>query len=310
MMIRSLKELVERASSMEKRTCIAVVAAHDRHTLEAVTEAKKMNIATPILIGDKGLIEEILTSLSEDISCYEVIHCTEVDESVEIASSLVSEGRADAIMKGKLQTGEIMRGLLKKESGLRGSRNLSITGLFDFERYGKIFGITDVAITPHPDLKAKRDILMNALDLLHSLGLEEPKVACITASETVHPKQPETEDAARLKDMYINGELGKCIVEGPISLDLATDMESAKIKGYESPVAGNADLFLMPDLVSANVFAKCITGMAGGKTAGIVLGARVPVILVSRSASAEEKYYAIALASCAAPYLKEKFDRQ
>ena len=304
-MIQNFDELKERAASMEKKTRIAVVFAHDEHTLEAITDARRAGIAEAVLIGDEGEISRILTELGDDPSQYQIIPEDSIDAAVKTAADLIHTGEADAIMKGKLQTGEILRGILKKENGLRTDRSLSVTGIFQAPGYHKMFGVTDVAITPHPDLSGKKSILLNALDLLHALGLENPKVAVIAAAETVSPKLQETVDADALKQMNQNGEIEGCIVEGPISLDLATEPEAAEIKNYNSPVAGDADLLLLPDLVSANALAKCVTGMAGGRTSGIVLGAAVPVILVSRAARAEEKFNSIALAAVSAPYFRK-----
>lgn len=306
-MIERFDELTGMAQAMHEKTKIACVAAHDLHTLEALTAARKSGIAEAILIGNSDEIQSMLTELDEDPKDYEILQCTDIDEAISMAATFVKEGKAGAIMKGKLTTGEIMRGILRKENGLRTGRNLSVTGLFEIPGFDRILAVTDVAITPHPDLEGKKGILMNALDILHALGMEEPKVAVIAAAETVNPKVPETVDAAILKECNQKGEITGCIIEGPISLDLALDEGSAMVKGYESPVAGKADLFMMPDLVSANVLAKSITGIAKGRTAGIVLGAKVPIILVSRSASAEEKYTAIALAAVTAPYFANKY---
>lgn len=306
MMIKNFEELKDRACSMEKKTKIAVVFAHDEHTLEAISEARREGIAEAVLIGDEEEIVKILREFNEDPTDYEIIQEDDIDRAVKRAADMIQSGEADAIMKGKLQTGEILKGILKKENGLRTDRSLSVTGVFLAPGYHKMFGVTDVAINPHPDLEGKKSILLNALDLLHALGLETPKVAVIAAAETVNPKLPETVDADALKQMYLRGEIKDCIIEGPISIDLATEKESVELKGYESPVAADADLLLLPDLVSANAFAKCVTGMAGGRTSGIVLGAKVPVILVSRAARAEEKFNSIALASVVAPYFREK----
>ncbi len=304
-MIKDFKTLIETAQQMPEKTKIAVAFAHDYHTLQAICAAKQKGIADAILIGNSEEIKKILGELSENPADYEIIECDDINESVTIAASLVKEGKAGAIMKGKMQTGEIMRGVLKRENELRTGRTLSVTGLFETPGYHKMFAITDVAITPHPDFEGKKQILLNALDMLHALGNENPKVAVIAAAETVNPKLQETVDAATLKELNQNGEITGCVVEGPISFDLATDKESVEVKGYESPVAADADLFLMPDLISGNVFAKCVTGMAGGRTGGIVLGAKVPVILVSRAARAEEKLNAIALATVTAPYFSK-----
>ena len=220
-----------------------------------------------------------------------------MDESLNIAVKLIHEGKANVMMKGKLETAQIMRGVLKKENDLRKGGLISVTGFFEIPGVDKLIAVSDMAVNTYPDLEGKKHILENAVSVMHAMGIENPKVAVLAAVEKLNPKMPETVDADALKQMNIKGEITGCIVEGPISFDIATSKEAARIKGFSSPVAGEADLLLVPDIVSGNILAKCLTGFAKAITAGVVVGAKIPIILVPRSAEATDKYYSIALAA-------------
>lgn len=196
-------------------------------------------------------------------------------------------------MKGKCETGTIMKVLVNKETGIRKSDTMSLVGFFESPYYHKVFAITDPALLTYPNLEQKKAMIRNAVGAFHALGEDDPKVAIIAAVEKVNPKMPETVDADAIKQEGIEG----CTIEGPISLDLAMDPQSAPIKGYVSPVAGDADLLVMPNIVTANATAKAITVIGGGRTGGVVLGAKVPVLLVSRAASADDKYMSIVMAA-------------
>lgn len=301
-MFQTFEELVNAAKAMQSKTRIALCCAQDEHALEAISMARSQGIAEGILIGNQEQVESILTKLGDHLSNYEFIPAEGAEQAVAKAAELVRRGEAGVMMKGKLQTGELMSNVLKKENGLRDSKVLSVCGNFHLPQYinsmrPRIFSITDPALNVRPDLEAKRAMLENAVRLRHAMGDEMPKVAVIAATETVNPKMSETVDAQQLKEWNLSGVITGCTVEGPISLDLAMNPESAAIKGYESPVAGDADLLVMPDLVSANVLAKSITELAGGTTAGIVLGARVPIVLVSRASTASDKFYSVAQAA-------------
>lgn len=301
-MFQTFEELVNAAKAMQSKTRIALCCAQDEHALKAISMARSQGIAEGILIGNQEQVESILTKLGDQLSNYEFIPAEGAEQAVAKAAELVRRGEAGVMMKGKLQTGELMSNVLKKENGLRDSKVLSVCGNFHLPQYinsmrPRIFSITDPALNVRPDLEAKRAMLENAVRLRHAMGDEMPKVAVIAATETVNPKMSETVDAQQLKEWNLSGVITGCTVEGPISLDLAMNPESAAIKGYESPVAGDADLLVMPDLVSANVLAKSITELAGGTTAGIVLGARVPIVLVSRASTASDKFYSVAQAA-------------
>ncbi len=292
-------ELADLVRQMPQKSKIAVAAAEDEHTLQAIAAAVNEGIADAVLIGDETRIGEILAKLGENREEYEIIRAGDVDECLETAIGLIHEGRANALMKGKMGTAEIMRAVFKKDNGLIKGGLVSLVGIYDCPNYHKLFAVSDVAINTHPDLDGKKAILENAVDLLHSLGVENPKVGVLCAVETVSPKMQETLDANALKEMNQKGEITGCIVEGPISFDLAMVPEAAAIKGFDSPVAGDADLLIAPDLCCGNTLVKAMTELGGTSVAGTIVGARVPIILLSRSASAQDKLNGIALAAYA-----------
>lgn len=304
MNITSFQELVNYVQGLEDKPKVAVVCAHDEHTLESIVDARKDGLIEPLLIGKEDTTSDILKSLGENPENYTIINRDEIEDCVETAIELVNENKANAIMKGKLETGQLMKNILKKEHGLIGDRILSLIGFYETDKYHKLFAVSDMGLNTYPDVEKKKKILENAVKLIKCFGVERPKVAVLAAVEKENPKMPETVDAAQLKKWNEEGEIKDCIVEGPISFDLATSKEAAEIKGYESQVAGDADLLLVPDIVSGNILVKCLTGFAGAKTAGIIIGAKVPIILTSRSAEASDKYYSIALAALAGSKLR------
>ena len=296
---KNFAELIETVKGLPTKPSVAVVMAQDEHTLQAISRAVNEGLIEAYLIGDVPAIESILAELGEDKAKYTIIQKDTVEDAMACAAQLVHEGKCGALMKGKLETGQIIKGVLNKDNDLRGSGLISLMGLFESPVYHKLFGVTDVAINVYPDLEGKKGLINNAVDALHKLGVECPKVAVIAAVEKVNPKMKEAVEAGELKEMNQRGEITGCIVEGPISLDLAMVPESAKIKGYESPVAGDADLLVAPDLVSGNLFVKGLTELGGCETGGMVLGAKVPIILVSRAAKASDKFNSIALCAYA-----------
>jgi len=300
MQIKSFKELAAAASAMPVKTVVAVVEAHDNHTLEAVIEAKKDGIIEGMLIGNEEKIKEILTANGADPADYQIIGTNALEESLQVAVENINAGKATAIMKGKLETGQFMKAIVNKQNGLLSGGLLSLVGLYEHANYHKLLAVTDQGLNTYPDLNGKKNLIINAVGLLKKLGVEEPKVAVLAAVEKVNPKMPESVDGAELKKMNQEGEITGCIVEGPISFDLAVKQGAAAIKGYESPVAGDADILVVPDIAAGNILVKCMTDYAGAMTAGTILGAKVPVIVTSRSAEASDKYYSIALAAYAA----------
>ena len=301
MKITCFENLVSEAKKMQQKTVVAVVEAQDEHTLQSVIAAADDGIIIPKLIGSAEKIKNLLARFAPDSEKFSITPSGGVAESLKLAVEMINTGRATAIMKGNLESADYLKAIVNKENCLlEAGMMLSLTGLFTLPQYHKVFAISDVALNTYPDLEGKKIILQNAVGMLRALGFEKPKVAVLAATDKLNPKMPETIDADALKKMNQNGEITDCIVEGPISFDLATCPKAVKIKNYSSPVAGDADLLIVPDIVSGNILAKSLTGMAGARTAGIVLGAKVPVILTSRSAEVSDKYYSIALAACVA----------
>ncbi len=304
MRITCFDDLANAARNMPVKTVIAVVEAQDEHTLESVVKVARDGIMIPVLIGNTKKIKALLARLGADPYGFDIVESGGADESLQKTVELINAGKATAIMKGMLDSGRFIKAIVNKRNNLTAGGLLSVCGFFETPNYHKLFAVSDMALNTYPDLAVKKAILKNAVGLFHSLGYERPKVAVLSSVETVNPKMPDTVDGGTLKKMNQDGEIGGCIVEGPISFDLATSAEAARIKGYESPVAGDADLLIVSDIVSGNILAKCLTGFCGAVTAGNVLGAKVPVILTSRSAETSDKYYSIALAAYAAANYK------
>ena len=292
-MIKDFAQLKAMLQAMPKKSRIAVAPAHDLHTLEAIAHAAADGMVEPVLIGDEPEIRAILSELPVTLKDAVIIHIEDPVACVQKAADMVRAGEADCIMKGKIETGKLMKVLVNKEQGIRKSDTMSLLAFMESPHYHKVFAITDVGLLTYPTKDQKKAAIQNAVAAFHSLGVEDPKVAVIAAVEKVNPKMKESVEAEEIKTEGISG----CTVEGPISYDLAMDPDSAAIKGYESPVAGDADILVMPDIVSGNVAAKTITVLGGGRTGGVVLGARVPVLLVSRSATADDKYMSVVLAA-------------
>ena len=247
----------------------------------------------PVLIGDEPKIREILAQIGTDADKMTIIHVEDPTEAIQKAADMARDGEVDCIMKGKTETGALMKVLVNRERGIRKNDTMSLLAFMESPNYHKVFAITDVGLLTYPSKDQKKAAIQNAAEAFHALGVEQPKVAILAAVEKVNPKMKETVEAAEIKEEGVEG----CIIEGPISYDLAMDPASAPIKGYVSPVAGDADLLVVPDIVSGNIAAKTITVIGGGRTGGVVLGAKVPVLLVSRAASADDKYMSIVIAA-------------
>jgi len=299
-MIKNFNDLLTKVKDQKAPKKVVVVSAHDEHTLSAIGVAYRDGIAEPILIGDSEKIKQMIEVGGFPISDTVIYDEKDDTAAAKKAVSMIREGAADFLMKGKLQTADLLREVVNKEYGLNKGRVMSHFSIFEIAGYHKLLVLTDGGMVPYPDIEEKSQLIMNAVDVLHSLGYEEPKVAALVAAELVNPKMPESVDADTLKKMNKEGKIKGCIVEGPISYDLAMSREAAKIKAYESPVTGDADILLMPDMVSGNILAKAFQFTAGAKMAGIVVGAKVPIVLVSRSATAEEKYLSLALSAASA----------
>lgn len=292
-MIKNFEQLKAMLKAMPVKRKVAVVPAQDEHTLEAISHAYKDGMVEPVLIGDEPKIREILAQTGTDADKMTIIHVEDPTEAIQKAADMARDGEVDCIMKGKTETGALMKVLVNRERGIRKNDTMSLLAFMESPNYHKVFAITDVGLLTYPSKEQKKAAIQNAAEAFHALGVEQPKVAILAAVEKVNPKMKETVEAAEIKEEGVDG----CIIEGPISYDLAMDPASAPIKGYVSPVAGDADLLVVPDIVSGNIAAKMITVIGGGRTGGVVLGAKVPVLLVSRAASADDKYMSIVIAA-------------
>lgn len=299
MVIKNFDELIKKVQNFEGRKKVAVAAAHDEHTLEAVMHAVENNIVDPVLIGDKKKIIEILDKLGKKVSDEAIIDAANEAEAAEKAVAIAKNGEVNLIMKGKIQTADLLKAVVDKEKGLRTGKVMSHISIQEIPSYHKLLATTDGGMLMYPDLEQKKKIIENAVEVFHSLGYEMPKVAVLAAVETVNPKMPEAVDAAKLKEMNQKGEIAGCIVEGPISYDLAMNKESSEIKGYSSPVAGDPDILVVPNITAGNILGKCLVYSAGAKMAGFIVGAKVPIVLTSRGSSAEEKYLSLVISAAA-----------
>lgn len=294
MTLNCLQDLREQLGAGKKITC-AVACAHDAHTLEAILTMRDEGLMDCLLIGHADAIREIAAAHRFAVSEAEIVPCTTDEEAAAIAVALVREGRAGFILKGLLQTGTLLKAVVNKQTGLNMGNVISHFLLMELPGYQKLLAVTDSGMIPAPDLDTKKAIVRNAVAALDKLGYKKPLFATLCAAETVSPKIQETVDAAALKTAALDGELGNCYVEGPISFDLTMNPDSAKIKHYESPVVGNADGLIVPGLTAGNIMVKGLIQFAGAKMAGCILGAKCPIALISRSASYEEKYYSLVL---------------
>lgn len=293
-MIRGFEDVLKLAKERGPKT-ISVAAAQDKEVLIAVKEAKEMGIADAILVGDKDKITQIANEIGMNLDDFEVIDLKDLKEASRKAVELVSSGKAHMVMKGLVDTSIILKAVLDEEIGLRTGKVLSHVAVFDIETYDKILFVTDAAMNIAPNLEQKKQIVENAVFVAHSLDIENPKVAVICAKEKVNPKMPATVDAEKLEEMNRNGEITGCIVGGPFALDNAISKEAAKHKGIEHPVAGDADILLMPYIEAGNVLYKSLVFLSKAQNAGVIVGAKAPVVLTSRADSESAKLNSIAL---------------
>ncbi|MFR3569427.1 MAG: phosphate butyryltransferase [Paraclostridium sordellii] len=292
--MRSFNDVIRYAKERGPKT-ISVACSQDKEVLIAVDMAKKEGIANAILVGDIEKTNTIANELNIDLSGYDLIDEKDLTQASLKAVSLVSECKADMVMKGLVDTSIILKAVLDKEVGLRTGKVLSHVAVFDVNGYDRLFFITDAAMNLAPDLQTKKQIIENACIVAHALDIEEPKVAAICAKEKVNPKMPDTVDAKELEDMCKNGEIKGCIVGGPFALDNAVSEEAAKHKGMDNPIAGKADILLAPDIEAGNILYKSLVFFAESKNAGVIVGAKAPIILTSRADSEETKLNSIAL---------------
>ena len=295
-MLTDYQTIMEKALKKGPRR-FAVAGAEGKEVLEASLRAREMNIMEPILIGSMTRILTIAAEIQLDLSGVEVSNAEDDADAAEKAARAVQEGRADALMKGNISTPVVLHTILEQRFGLRTGNLLSHVALLEIPNYHKLICITDSGMVIRPSLEQKKDILKNALGVMRKLGVDSPKVAILAANEKTSPDMPETGHAAVLAEMGSRGEFGPAVIEGPMALDVAFSAESAAIKKIPSQVAGNPDILLVPDISSGNIFAKGLVYLANAKIAGIVVGARMPIVLISRAEKAETWIRSIALAN-------------
>src|SRR5512145_1492702 len=287
-------------AATERLSALVTAVAHpcDENSLRGAFEAAEAGMIVPILVGPKDRIRSLAQNLAIDIGGMEIVDAPHSQAAAEKAVELVRTGRAELLMKGSLHSDELLAAVTKRETGLRTGRRISHVFVIDVPTHAHTLFITDAAVNISPDLQAKRDIVQNAIDLYAGLGLGTPKVAILSAVETVTPSIPSTIDAAALCKMCDRGQITGAELDGPLAFDNAISPDAARIKGIESRVAGQAQILVVPDLEAGNMLAKNLTFLSDADAAGIVLGARVPIMLTSRADSVRTR-----MASCAVAML-------
>ena len=299
-MTKSFDDLLAKVSQCSKKT-VAVACAQDDAVLEAVKAAKERGIADAILVGNEAEIKTISRTLKMHINEYKIINVEDPVEAARTAVKLVHDGEADMYMKGLIDTKTFLKSVLDKEVGLRTDKTLSHVCVFEIKGVDRLLFLSDVAFVPYPDLATKANIIKNTVEIAHACGVECPKVAPIAAVEVVNPKMPCTVEADELTKMNENGEITGCIVDGPLSLDLAIEPQAAFHKGTtDRKIVGDADVLLFPDIHAGNITYKCLVHTAECKNGNILTGTSAPVILTSRSDEFEVKVNSIALAAIVA----------
>jgi phosphate acetyltransferase len=289
--------LIAKAKTVAAATTI-VVHPCDETSLRGATEAAELGIIRPTLVGPAAKINKVASEHHIDIGKFEIVDVPHSDAAAARGVELIREGKGELLMKGSLHTDELMRAVTAANTGLRTARRISHVFIMDVPTYPETLFVTDAAINIFPDLDAKRDIIQNAVDLFTQVGLGKPRVAILSAVETVTLKIPSTIDAAALCKMADRGQITDAVLDGPLAFDNAIDPEAARIKRIHSPVAGRAQILVVPDLEAGNMLAKNLIFLAKADSAGLVLGARVPIVLTSRADSVRSR-----MASCAAAVL-------
>ena len=303
-MIKKLDQMLDVLKGSEK-VVLSVAAAHDEEVLLAIKSATEMNIITPILVGQEDKIRKISDEINFDLNGIKIIDKETIEECAEVAVKLVSSKEADFVMKGLLDTSVILKAVLNKEWGLRTDSLLSHVMVYEADFYPKLLVTTDGGMNIAPNYEQKVKILKNAIKATEPLGLETIKVCALAAKEKVNPKMQATVDAKELEDACKNGEFGEnVIVEGPLAFDLAVSKEACEVKGFKTEVGGDVDIILMPTIEVGNGIGKAFTYAAGAKSAGIIMGAKAPIVLVSRADTHESILYSIASGAIVAAHKK------
>lgn len=298
-MIRNFGEVLQKVKCQETKK-VTVAVAQDEPVLKAVSEAHNKGIVNAVLVGDREKIKAAAENVSMDLSQYEVVHEPDDIKAALKAVEIVSSKGADMVMKGLVDTATFLRSVLNKEIGLRTGSLMSHVAVFEIPGFDRLIFLTDAAFNMYPDLKAKVDIIKNSVQVAHAIGVDNPKVAPICAVEVVNPDMPATVDASILSKMNDRGQIKGCIIDGPLALDNAISEEAARHKNVGGPVAGKADIVLMPNIEAGNVMYKTLTYMTESQNGGILVGTKAPVILTSRADTDAAKLNSIALASLVA----------
>ena len=289
-MLRSLSEVIEMAKGKGK--VIAIAGAEDKEAIKAVFEAQELGVSA-ILFGKKEVIESNLKEIGAD---FPIVDCRTDEESSKAAVKAVVEGRAHIVMKGLVKTSTLLKAVLDKEQGLRTERLLSHVAVVEVPGVNRLIFVTDGGMVIRPTLEQKVQIIENAVSVARKLGYEMPHVGLIAAVETVNPDMPETLEAAIIAKMNERGQIKNCKIDGPLGIDNALSVYAAEVKGVKGEVAGHADILVVPDIHSGNFLGKSAVYFANGKIAGIIAGAKAPVIVISRADTSESKFASIALA--------------
>lgn len=303
-MIKKLDDILEQLKGSEK-IVLSVAAAHDEEVLIAIKDAVDKDIIRPILVGDEEKISTISKEIDFKLDDIKIIDSKDIEESSKIAVQLVSNNEADFIMKGLLDTSVLLKSVLNKDYGLRTDSLLSHVMIYELNNYHKLLLLTDGGMNISPDYNQKEKILKNSVQAAKSLGMENIKVACLAAKEKVNPKMPATVDADLLAKASNEGKFGEnVIVEGPLAFDIAVSKEASEVKGLNSKVSGDVDILLAPTIEVGNGIGKSFTYMAKAKSAGVIMGAKAPIVLVSRADDHKSKLYSIAYGALIAKNIK------
>lgn len=295
-MFKHLSDLQNQIDPSKPAKKLALAVSQDNFSLNALYKAYKAGFISPVLIGDREETYHIIEERGYDFGNSTFIEESDPEKCVEIAVRMVHDGKADVLMKGKVSTPVLLRGVLNKDWGLRTGRLLSHLAFFEVATYHKLIAVTDVAMNIAPTLRDKICIVENSVQYLNTLGIKRPKVAVLGAIEMVNESMQATTDAALLSKMNQRDQIKNCIIDGPLAFDNAVSFESAHHKNIKSEVAGDTDLLLMPDIEVGNVLYKSLVFFANAKVASVILGASAPIVLTSRSDTEESKFYSILLA--------------
>ncbi len=307
--ITNFEKMIENLKNRNKIQKMVIAGADSESVLECCRKVKDLNIADSILVGDKKSIIEMSSKININISDFEIIDIKEENEIARYSSKLINEGKANIFVKGSIETKPMMKAILDKEIGIKADNNISLTSIFEMHQNNKtrLILISDPGIRPYPTLEEKISIINHSVEVAHVIGIKNPKVAVLAAIEVVNPKMKETVEAAQLSKMNDDGEIRECIVDGPLSLDLAVDPEACVMKKINKrKINGDADILIFHDIHSANYAYKIFTHLLKWKTGSIMVGTRAPCILTSRSDSFDVKFNSIILSGLYYDYLSNK----